>query len=387
MIIKNSTPKKDGYRMPGEYETHSATFMLWPVRPDNWRNNAIPAQTAFANVANAIAEFEPVKMGVNNEKEADDARKLLGDNVEIKIIESNDSWARDNAPTFVINNDNGVRAIDWVFNAWTRIDEDGNLVPLYDDYTLDQEVARKMAEIEEVEIYKLDDFVLEGGAIHVDGEGTILTTDECLLDMGRRGKENPLTKSEVEEVLCEYLGAEKVIWIPRGIHLDETAGHVDNIACFVRPGVIALAWPNENYPKDDPQWEISQEAYEVLSNVTDARGRKLQIEKMLLPDPITITEEESKGVESLEHMAREVGDRLGATYVNYYHVNGAIIVPGFADTSDSNENRKMQDERVVEQLQKLYPDRKIVQVAAREIILGGGNIHCITQQVPKGQRN
>ena len=362
MRTLHSTPKADGYRMPAEFARHQGVYMLWPERPDNWRNGAKPAQHTFANVAKAISQFEHVTVGVSDEQYIN-ARHMLPDDVEVIEISSNDSWIRDSGPTFVVNDDGQLRGVDWTFNAW------GGLVDgLYFPWDKDDRVAQKVIELERTDRYRLDDFVLEGGAIHVDGEGILITTEECLLSKGR----NPqLSKGQIEDVLKKYLNVEKVIWLKRGIYLDETNGHVDNIANFVKPGVVVLAWTDD---KDDPQYEISKENDDILRHSTDARGRKIQVEKLYVPKPVTITKEESEGVDAVDGtLPRQEGDRLAASYVNYYTANGGIVFPTFGDPNDA---------RAEKTLQRLYPDRKIVGVFAREIILGGGNIHCITQQVP-----
>ncbi len=356
----NSTPRKDGFRMPGEFERHDGTWMLWPERPDNWRLGAKPAQRAFVDVATAISQFEPVTMGVSAAQYSN-ARHLLPARVRVVELSNNDSWMRDCGPTFV-NDGKIVRAIDWDFNAWG-----GLLGGLYFPWDLDDLVARKVADIERVDRYKAP-MVLEGGSIHVDGEGTLLTTEECLLNENR----NPqLSKAEIETNLQEYLNIEKIIWLDKGVYNDETNGHVDNICCFIRPGVVALTWTDD---KNDPQYEISNDAYERLMHATDARGRRLEVHKIHQPGPIYITEEESGGVDAVEGtLPRQAGDRLAGSYVNFYIVNGGAIVPVFNDPHDG---------AALETLQRLMPERKVVGVYAREILLGGGNIHCITQQQP-----
>lgn len=357
-----STPKQDGYRMPGEYEKHSKTYMIWPERTDNWRLGAKPAQKVYAEVASVIGKYEPITMIVSK-GQFSNARGVLPDYVQVVEMSNDDAWIRDCGATFVINDKGGIRAIDWHFNAW------GGLVDgLYFPWDQDDKIALKMSELEYANRYRLDDFVLEGGSIHVDGEGTLLTTEECLLSGGR----NPqLSKKEIEDKLKEYLNVEKILWIPRGIYNDETNGHVDNICNFVRPGEVVLAWTND---KDDPQYEISKEALEYLESVTDAKGRKLKIHKMLIPNPILITKEESEGVDAIDGtLPRQEGDRMAASYVNYYTGNGFIALPIFNDPND---------ELAINQLKELYPDRVIEPIYAREILLGGGNIHCITQQVP-----
>ncbi len=358
----SSLPRLDGFRMPGEFEPHAGTWMLWPERPDNWRLGAKPAQKTFAQVASAIAQFEPLTMGVSNRQYLN-ARSLLPSNVRVVELSYDDSWMRDCGPTFVKNDQGLVRVVDWEFNAW------GGLTGgLYFPWDNDNKIARKVAEVERVDRYKAP-LVLEGGSIHVDGQGTLLTTEECLLNPNR----NPeLSKTEIEAYLQDYLNIQKIIWLGRGIFNDETNGHIDNIACFVRPGVVALAWTDD---KQDPQYEISADAYERLRRATDARGRALEVHKIHTPNPIYITEEESQGVDSTEGtLPRNPGDRLAGSYINYYCCNGAVIVPIFSDPHDA---------LALQELQALYPDRTVVPIPAREILLGGGNIHCITQQQPQ----
>ena len=356
-----STPRKDGFRMPGEFEPHEGCWMLWPERPDNWRLGAKPAQKAFAAVASAIARFERVTMGVSA-SQFQNARHWLPGHIRVVELSYNDSWMRDCGPTFVTNG-KIARVVDWDFNAWGGLDGG-----LYFPWDQDDLVARKVAEIEWVDRYKAP-LVLEGGSIHVDGQGTLLTTEECLLNPNR----NPhLSKSEIENLLMEYLNVEKILWLGKGVYNDETSGHVDNLACFIRPGVVALTWTDD---KNDPQYEISADAYERLMHMTDARGRRLEVHKIHQPGPIYITREESEGVDAIEGtLPREEGDRLAGSYINFYMANGAAIVPVFGDPYD---------QPALQKLAELIPEREIVPVPAREILLGGGNIHCITQQQPR----
>lgn len=357
----DSTPRKDGFRMPGEFEPHEGCWMLWPERPDNWRLGAKPAQKAFAAVASAIARFEQVTMGVSA-AQFQNARHLLPGHIRVVELSCNDSWMRDCGPTFVTNG-KAARVVDWDFNAWGGLDGG-----LYFPWDLDELVARKVAEIERVDRYKAP-LVLEGGSIHVDGEGTLLTTEECLLNPNR----NPhLSKSEIENLLMEYLNVEKILWLGKGVYNDETSGHVDNLACFIRPGVVALTWTDD---KNDPQYDISADAYERLMHITDARGRRLEVHKIHQPGPIYITREESEGVDAIEGtLPRQAGDRLAGSYINFYMANAAAIVPVFDDPHDAP---------ALQALAELMPEREIVPVPAREILLGGGNIHCITQQQPR----
>ena len=255
-----STPRQDGFRMPAEFEPHAGTWMIWPERPDNWRQGAKPAQKVFAEVASAIAQFEPLSMCVSHAQWRN-ARHLLPPSARVVEMSSDDSWMRDCGATFVVNDQGLVRAIDWDFNAW------GGLIGgLYFPWDKDDMVARKTADIERLDRYKVP-LVLEGGSIHVDGQGTLLTTEECLLNENR----NPnLSKAEIEACLADTLQIDKFIWLGKGIYNDETNGHVDNICCFIRPGVLALAWCDD---KTDPQYDISHDAYERLMSARDAHGR------------------------------------------------------------------------------------------------------------------
>ncbi|MBQ9017564.1 agmatine deiminase [Candidatus Saccharibacteria bacterium] len=359
-----STPKKDGYYMPSELAPHKCTYLLWPERPDNWRAGAKPAQAAFKMVVETIAKYEPVVLGVNQSQYL----HVLGmnmKNVQVVEISNNDSWIRDSGATMVVDGRGGIRAVDWGFNGYG-----GMTNGIYYPWDFDDYVGAKMANIEGVDRYVPGDFVLEGGSIHSDGEGTLLVTEETLLDEGRNpGK----SKEEIEALLREYTGAKKVLWLPYGVYKDEdTNGHVDNICQFVAPGKVVLAWEDD---ESDPQHERSVKDLEYLESVTDAKDRKLEIVKIHVPSPITITREEAEGVDSVEGtFPRREGDRLPASYINYYNCNGAIILPVFDDPRDNE---------AIKTLAGLFPDRVIEPIYAREILLGGGNIHCITQQVPR----
>ncbi len=360
----SSTPRQDGFYMPAEFALHKQTWMLWPERPDNWRLGAKPAQKAFAAVASAIAQFEPLVMGVN-QRQFLNARAMLPPQIRVVEISNNDSWMRDVGPTFVVNGKGEVRLVDWKFNAWGGLKEG-----LYFPWDLDDLVPRKVAEIEGIDRYAAP-LVLEGGSIHVDGEGTLLTTEQCLLNPNR----NPqLSKEEIEAYLKEYTGAERILWLGEGVYNDETNGHVDNLACFLRPGVVALTWTDDH---NDPQYPISQDAYDRLSHFQDAKGRALEVVKIHQPDPVLITAEEAEGVDAVEGtLPRQAGDRMAASYINFYFCNGGVIVPTFNDPHD---------QLALETLQRYLPERRIIGVPAREVLLGGGNIHCITQQQPLGR--
>ena len=359
-------PRRDGYRMPGEFEPHDGCWMLWPERPDNWRLGGKPAQQAFVAVAAAIAGSERVSVGVSAGQFAN-ARRLLPPQVRVVEISSNDAWMRDVGPTFVVNGRGGVRGVDWIFNAWGGLDGG-----LYFPWDKDDAVAQKVLEIEGRDRYRAP-FVLEGGAIHVDGQGTLLTTEECLLNRNR----NPhLTRDDIERLLARYLGIETVVWLGRGVHLDETDGHVDNLCAFTSPGEVVLTWTDD---RRDPQYEVSRDAYERLMQARDARGRRFKVHRIVQPGPLHMTKAEAEGVDAAEGtQPRQAGARLAASYVNFYIGTRRVVVPLLDAKRDGAALRK---------LKTLFPRREVVGVPGREILLGGGNIHCITQQVPRGRRD
>ncbi len=348
--------------MPAEFERHAGCWMLWPERTDNWRDGAKPAQATFAAIAAAIGAAEPVTVGVSA-AQFQNARARLPEAVRVVEMSSNDAWVRDSGPTFLVDARGRRRGVDWTFNAW------GGLAGgLYFPWDRDDEVARKILEIEGSDRYRTS-FVLEGGAIHVDGEGTCLTTEECLLNPNRNGD---LSKQEVEEHLRRYLGVSCVIWLDRGVHLDETGGHVDELACFTSPGHVALTWTDD---RRDPQYEISHDAYRRLRRARDARGRALAVHKIHQPGPLYMTAEEAAGIDPRPGTRpRKAGDRLPASYVNFYVANGRVVAPLYDRRWDAAALRT---------LKRLFPGREVVGLPTREGLLGGGNIHCITQQVPQ----
>jgi agmatine deiminase len=351
--------------MPAEFERHSGCWMLWPERPDNWRDGAKPAQAAFAAVAAAIASGEPLTVGASA-NQFQHARARLPPAVRVVEISSNDAWIRDSGPTFVVDARGRRRGIDWTFNAWGGLSGG-----LYFPWDRDDEVAQKVLEIEASDRYRTS-FVLEGGAIHVDGQGTCLTTEECLLNPNRNGG---ASRAEVESVLKRYLGLSAVIWLGRGVYLDETGGHIDELACFTSPGHVVLTWTED---RKDPQFEISQDAYQRLKKARDAKGRALTIHKLHQPGPLYMSAAEAAGVDARSgSIARRAGDRLPASYVNFYIANKCVVMPLYD---------KRWDVPAARTLRRLFPTRKVVGVPTREVLLGGGNIHCITQQVPRPVR-
>jgi len=332
-------PVDAGFYMPAEWAPHSCTWMAWPSRNGLWSNDVATRQ-AYANVANTIARFEPVKMLAPN-SHIDDARSYLGINVDVIEMAIDDSWARDSGPNFLLNEKGELAGSSWRFNAWGG---------KYHPYDQDALMASRILEREGVRVFS-SELTAEGGGITVDGEGTIITTESCFLNSNR----NPgWSKQEVEEELCRTLGAEKVIWIPGDVNETETDGHVDGIAAFVRPGVVMV---EINQDSTDPHYSVGQENTAALRGQKDARGRPLKLEFIY---------EGSYHEEDYDGGCR--------CYINSYLANGAVIVPGYEGE---------RDEAAVETYRDLYPDREVVQVQIKDIAEGGGGIHCITQQQPE----
>lgn len=370
MQTLNSFPRQDGFRMPGEFEPHRGTILVWPVRPGSWTNEGREAQETFSEIINAVSKTEQIYL-LCKEKDYAKVKCRFNNNKNVLVlkIETDDAWARDIGPTCVVDDKCKIRGIDWKFNAWG-----GDFDGLYAEYDMDDKAASEICGALNIMCYDAHPFVLEGGSIHSDGEGTVLVTESCLLSPGR----NPdLTKEEIENKLKNYLNAEKIIWLPRGIEGDETNEHVDNVCAFVKPGEVVLAWTDD---EADIQWKPSNESLKVLESETDAKGRHFVVHKLPIPKkPVCITKEELDAMSFEEgEDVREVGERLAASYVNFYIFNDGIAVPQFGDEND---------EVAVNILGKLFPDRIIYPIQARSIIVGGGNIHCITQQVPLGYQN
>ncbi len=379
MISK--TDFHDIYRMPGEFESHKGTFMIWPVRPGSFAYEGKKAKEVFTEIALKIAEGEELYMlaGSSFVKEAAAAlgasfivyssgeKEKLSDNnphdIYVLEIETDDAWARDTSPVFV-KRKNDIAGVDFSFNAWG-----GEYDGLYSSYKKDDAAAGEICRLLGYDCRDAKDFVLEGGSVHSDGEGTLIVTGCCLLSKGR----NPgLSKEQIEKRLCSELGAKKVIWLPEGIYNDETNGHVDNICAFVRPGEVVLAWTDD---ESDPQYALSCADLEVLENETDALGRRFKIHKLPIPSkPVCVRAEDLEGLAFEEgEDTRETGERLAASYVNFYISNKTVIYPRFDDKNDDAADKI---------LKECFPDREVFGIYARDIINGGGNIHCITMQLP-----
>lgn len=333
------TPQSDGLHMPAEWAPHAGCWMAWPRRAGLWGSGFDAACRAYAAVAQAIARFEPVWM-IAAEDAAGSAASFCGKDIEIVAMPQDDSWTRDTGPSFVIDQAGAVAGVDWRFNGWGEV---------YTDYAQDDAMAGAILKHLGMRRYRAP-FVLEGGAIHVDGEGTVLATEQCLL-----GRNPGMTRAEMEAGLHAYLGTEHVIWLGEGLSDDETAGHIDNIACFASPGVVVVV---EESDPNDANYGALRENIRRLEKSRDARGRSLEI--VTLPQP-----------------AKRDGPngRLSLSYVNFYLAESAVIMPAFGDAADAAAR---------DILATTFPEREVVQLDALAIVQGGGGIHCITQQQPKG---
>ena len=342
------TPKQQNFYMPAECYPHQCCWMQWPYEnPDFNGYGGVPSwsyfdfekgRLAWAKVAKCISEFEKVKILVHPES-INKAKNLLDSKIEIIKHKIDDGWARDSGAIFLLSNENKLGGVDWEFNGWGK----------FKPHDSDNKVAKFMLENSGAMYFK-NNMILEGGSIHVDGEGTLITTEQCLLNKNR----NPnMSRKEIEYNLKEYLNVNKIIWLKYGIDKG-TDGHVDNVACFVKPGtVIALSCNDKN----DTFFDKINENLEILKTTTDNKGRRLEVieiemsYKRLIPD-----------------------DDEPCSYINFYIANKGIVMPSFKDEKADYNAKTI--------VQSAFPDRKIIAINGINISMGGGNVHCITQQQP-----
>jgi agmatine deiminase len=334
------TPLEDGFRMPAEWEHHDRCWMAWPDREDLWGETLPATQRAYARVAQAIGSFEPVSM-IASPHSVSDAAKLCGADVEILALPLDDAWLRDTGPAFLVRDDGARAACAWHFNGWGGS---------FAQFERDAALAHRLCEHLGLPMWR-SDLRFEGGAISVDGEGTILTTESCVLHPNR----NPgITRPEVERALCHALGGKKVIWLPgERSNGDCTDGHIDGLACFVRPGLVLLETLTDPASARSKTLADNRRA---LEGARDARGRKLEVIEM----------EDAWRAESR-------GDAFCISYINFYLANGGVVMPAYDAPGDAAARRI---------IESAFPDRRVVQVDVRDIAIGGGGIHCITQQQP-----
>jgi agmatine deiminase len=321
-------------RMPAEWAPHERTIMCWPARESMWQERFAQAQADHAEVANAIAAFEPVLMAADP-RGAAEARRLCGDGVEVVEVPLDDSWARDSGPIFVTGGGERV-GIQFGFNGW------GEKFTPYDE---DARFATRVLDLLGEQRRDASDFVLEGGSIAVDGEGTLVTTEQCLLEQHRNPR---LTRDEIEARLRAQLGVERVVWLGLGlVEDDDTDGHVDNICAFVAPGRVVLQTVAD---ESNPNFAPAQDNLRRL--------REAGLEVVELPWLPYVDGEQPPTV---------------VPYTNFYVCDGGLIVPTRGEETDAE---------ALALLESLYPRREAVAVAGETLALGGGGVHCITQQVP-----
>ncbi|MDZ4818242.1 MAG: agmatine deiminase family protein [Planctomycetota bacterium] len=338
-----STPKQLGYRMPAEWEPHAATWLSWPHKLESWPGKFEPIPLLYAELVRTLSRFEPVHINAGGSSVMRQAKELVGHlpNVFLHDIPTNDAWCRDHGPTFLVGPAGSQPAlVNWNYNAW------GGKYPPFD---LDDQVPTRIAAIQNRRVFTPNIF-MEGGAIDVNGRGTVLTTEECLLNPNR----NPtLSKQQVERYLCDYLGVSNVLWLGRGIVGDDTDGHIDELARFVNPTTV-VAPLEEN--RDDENYEPLRENFERLQSMRDQDGKRLTV--VPLPMPAAIFHEDQ---------------RLPACYCNFCIANGVVIVPQFDDPADA---------QAIEVLRPFFPDRQVIGLPARDLVWGLGAFHCISQQEP-----
>ena len=328
--------------MPAEWTRHKATYIAWPAYRAIWGDAYDEATAAYESLARTIAHFEPVRLLAAPKDVGLVRERFRGtdSNVTVISVDIDDGWVRDNGPIYV-RDDRGIQTIvKWRFNAW------GAKHPYFNN---DARLPVAIAQMDGLDWIDAP-LVLEGGAICVDGEGTLLTTESVVLNPNR----NPgLNKREADECFKRYLGATKVIWLPQGLCSDETDGHIDNLASFVAPGVVAALTCDD---VSDENYHILKENVAILSRETDARGRALSVTEIAQPDPI---------FEGLK--------RLTASYINFYFVNGGVLVPVFGQGKDAE---------AMAMVKRLVQNRKVLPFRSDRLIVGGGGIHCVTQQLP-----
>lgn len=330
--------------MPPEWEPHAATWTSWPFDDELWEGLLAPVRDEFAQLVSAIARFEPVVLNVrDSEAEQDARRRLVRAEVDLSRITFhrlplNDIWFRDNGPLFIRHRQGEVALTDWVFNAW------GGKY----DWELDTQAPAAVANTLAMKRFAVP-YVMEGGALELNGQGVCLTTRSCLLTPTR----NPgLSEAEIERLLHDYLGVRRVVWLERGLEDDHTDGHIDTIVRFTNDQTIVCAIEDD---EDDPNYAPLQRNLEALL----ALGEPYRIVELPLP----------------EQELRLNGQRLPLTYANFYIGNGFVLVPLYDDAND---------ERALDILRPLFPGRRVTGLSAKALITGGGAFHCVTQQQPQG---
>lgn len=340
--MPSPTPAALGYRMPAEWERHAATWLAWPHRRKTWPGKFEPIPAVWAKLIRTLAAGEAVHVLAGGDAVMAEARRMVGDlsGVTLHDIRTNDAWTRDYGPTFLVGDGLPPALVDWEYNAW------GGKYPPFD---ADNRVPQQIADLSGRRRFA-PGIVLEGGAIDVNGLGTLLTSEQCLLNENR----NPaLSRSDIERCLADYLAVRKVLWLGEGVVGDDTDGHIDELARFVGPRTVVTM--REPDPRDE-NYAPLKDNYRRLLTFSDQDGRPLEVVSLPMPRPIF-----------------HDGQRLPASYANFYIANGQVIVPQYGDPADAE---------VLATLSRLFPDRTLRGLDAIDLVWGLGAYHCITQQQP-----
>ena len=341
-------PSELGYRMPAEWEPHQSTWISWPHNEETWPDELENVEATMAEVVRILSLSETVRINVNSaehRRRAVDALARIGTVGDVRFHEvpTNDAWVRDYGPLFVLGRSGELAATVWGFNSWGG---------KYPPYVLDDEAGAKMAAELDVPVFD-GGMVLEGGSIDVNGSGLLLTTESCLINPNR----NPeMYRQEIEDRLKGFLGVECVIWLREGIAGDDTDGHIDDIARFVSPSTILVTVPSD--PEHDDFAALS-EAAEHLREFSSTSGSNLEVLELPVPEPLFVK-----------------GERMPASYANFYVGNRTVLVPTFRDSND---------ETALAMLRRHFPTRDVVGIDCSELIWGLGAFQCLTQQVPRGR--
>jgi agmatine deiminase len=350
----NSTPAQLGWRMPAEWEPHLATWLAWPHQRQDWPGKFAPIPWVYAEIVRHLHADEFVHLLVHDAAMAQRVRRILGQvgvdltRVRFFLVPTDRTWTRDYAPIFLVNEQGEVGFLDWRFNAWAK----------YDNWQQDDAVPAQLAALLGLPSWQPtwngERVVLEGGSIDVNGQGLLLTTEECLLSPVQA--RNPgLTRSDLEAIFAGYLGIRKTLWLGSGIAGDDTHGHVDDLTRFVAPGRVVTVVESE---RADPNYEPLQENLRRLRAMTDMAGRPLDIVELPMPRPLYFRKQ-----------------RLPASYANFYLGNSVVLVPTFNDPSDR---------AALGILAEQFPGRQVIGIHATDLVWGFGTLHCLTQHQPRG---
>lgn len=345
-MIVSPSPSSLGFRMPAEWEPHVSTWFSWPHKEESWPGKFGPVPAVFVEMTRILTEYEFVNINVKDNDMLRTVSQLLIDGnvnmqkVTLHVNPTNDAWCRDHGPIY-IKNDKGIRAIvDWGYNAWGG---------KYPPYEADDQVPVLIAQKQNLQLFQ-PGIVMEGGSIEVNGKGTLMTSEACLLNPNR----NPhLNKEQIEEYLKAYLGVTHILWLGDGIIGDDTDGHIDDMTRFINPTTIVTAI--EDNPEDE-NYEILLENYERLLSMKDQDGKPFEIVKLPMPEPVYYED-----------------TRLPASYANFLIANGCVLVPTY---------RSVNDQKALDILQQHMPDRKVIGIDCTDLIWGLGAIHCVSQQEP-----